>query len=240
MYGAADIAVFDLPPPRRMTAAALPASALMHAALLFAVALLAISEPLTALPLASIAVDLISAQDFAALTQPLATRPPAEKRAPAPAGAPDPERLAPRPAATAPEGQAITATDLLAAGILTDPRNAGLRRALTTLDPTERATQLCNIEALEQIRLAGAGAVPDTVVASAFGDTDLMGTLLHAPGAAFRSDRQWYRVSFDCTVKADYSAVSTFSLTLGAQIPEEQWDEHFLIGEDDEGDTDGG
>jgi len=88
--------------------------------------------------------------------------------------------------------------------------------------------QLCNIEALEQIRVAAPQYVPDTMVAYAMADMDVHGPTLIADGGAFRSRRNWFAIAFSCTVALDFSHVEAFQFTLGDAIPREEWDAHFL------------
>lgn len=94
--------------------------------------------------------------------------------------------------------------------------------------------QLCNIEALEQIKAAKPEFAPDTLVAYAFGDMNVAGGILTAPGAAFRSRRRWWNVSLRCAVAPDYTAVTAFEFTLGDEIPKDEWEEHYLTAEEAE------
>lgn len=109
-----------------------------------------------------------------------------------------------------------------------------IRRVMGTLDPGERMVQLCNIEGLEQIRRAAPSYDPDTLVSYAMADTTATGLTLSATGGAFRSRRKWYGVSFQCSIAADYSAVTAFSFKLGAAIPEDEWEDHNLNAEDED------
>lgn len=124
------------------------------------------------------------------------------------------------------------ATKLYAAAMLTRPDMASVRRGLGTLASSEKVAQLCNIEALEQIRLAAPQYDPDTLVGYAMADPVSTGLMLSAMGGAFRSRRQWYNVSFTCTAAPTLDGVTSFSFKLGDAIPESEWDAHFLNAED--------
>ena len=56
---------------------------------------------------------------------------------------------------------------------------------------------------------------------------------ISAPAAAYRSKRQWYAVSFNCTVAPDYGSVTNFSFKVGASIPRSEWESHYLNPQDE-------
>lgn len=183
----------------------------------------------------SIAVEMISASQFAALQAPAEppSVPVAPKTAP-PSGAAtaaESEAAAPKPKA-ATNGAMTQATTLYSGALLAEPASAKLRAAMPTLDGRERAVQLCDIEAMEQIRRSRPEFDPDMVVAYAMADMLVRDGALVADGAAFRSRREWYEVRFSCTVAADFSGVATFSFTVGSFIPHELWDAHYLTAEE--------
>ena len=126
------------------------------------------------------------------------------------------------------------ATRLYAGPLLDTPEMDSVRRSLNTVADSERVVQLCNIEALEQIKAAKPEFFPDTLVAYAFGEMNVAAGVLTAPGAAFRSRRRWWSVSLRCAVAPDYSAVTAFEFTLGDEIPRNQWEEHYLTEEEAE------
>jgi hypothetical protein len=196
-----------------------------------------------------VTVDLVSEADFEAATKttPVMTDapvPPALQAAngiqtqPRAAPPPRPEKPLPQ-VATAPPAPEIAsadgmteATQLLAGDVLRDPANRQVRETLPRLDPYERTTQLCNIEALEQLRLAKPGLVPDALVPTAFEETSILDGLMKAPKGAYRLDRQWFEVSFECSVGADLESVTAFRFKTGRAIPKDEWEEHSLIAED--------
>lgn len=210
---------------REVNLAAVACSVLLHASLVVAAAI-AVSQPEPARPVPSIAVDIISEAAFRALTR----MPQVPARL-----SPSPE---PEPPAATPEVQPepadapIVASTLLTGDILADPANRVVRETLPKLAPLERIVQLCSIEAGEQVRLAKPGTEPDTVAAASFDQPSFKDGVLVAEGAAYRDDRQWYRLSFTCEPREDLLAVTAFSLTLGELIPEAEWDSHNLNAED--------
>lgn len=210
-----------------------PASLLVHVLALVLLVLVGLAPRRIEAPDPSgIAVDLIGAAQFRALTAPApaplstlvlpdATTDPLA----APAVPDGPRTPAPASAPASPRGP-IRATRFFASDILAHDRR--IAAALTTLGPDERVVQLCNVEALEQIRIAARGTAPDTMVAYAMADMDVRGPTLTADGGAFRSRRTWFAIAFTCTVALDFSHVEAFEFTLGDPIPRDLWEEHFL------------
>lgn len=176
----------------------------------------------------SIAVEMLSAAQFAALLNP-AQAPVATSAAPAPAATSDATSDAkPDAPAKRPSTGTIRATDFYAGNLLAEPASAALRAGMKTLDGSEQLVQICSIEAIEQIRRARPEYDPDTVVAYAMADMAVRNGALIADGAAFRSRREWYELRFSCTAAADYSRVDAFTFSLGNFIPHELWDAHYL------------
>lgn len=174
----------------------------------------------------SIAVELMTAAQFAALTAPAETPPPAAAPTEPSIASSGANTSAPAPKMA--PGGTIRATEFFAGSLLAEPESANLRQAMTTLDGSERLVQLCSIEAIQQIRHARPEFDPDTVVAYAMADMVTRDGALIADGAAFRSRREWYEVHFSCVAAADYSAVERFEFSVGGFIPHDQWDAHYL------------
>jgi hypothetical protein len=146
-----------------------------------------------------------------------------------------PELAAPSIAPGVPElgaGGLYFATRLYTAQLLQSPEMATVREGLRTVASSERVIQLCNIEALEQIRLAAPHYEPDTLVSYAMSNPIQAGLVLTAAGGAFRSRRQWYNVSFKCVAAPTLDGVTSFLFKLGDAIPESEWEEHYLNAED--------
>ena len=49
--------------------------------------------------------------------------------------------------------------------------------------------------------------------------------VVSAKGAAVRSDKHWYALSFECTVTSDQLKATGFSFKLGDEIPPDEWDD---------------
>lgn len=211
----------------------------MHSLVLLAVGYLSLASPLAPPPPRSIAVELLSEQDFQRLAQPVVTALP--QLVP-----PAPPLVAPRPLVptSSPPGTAvekakttdgmIPATKLLAGAVLADPENIQMKETLPKMARPDRITQLCNIEGMEQLRLLKPEGEADSVAPSAFAETIIKGYDLEAPGGAYRSHRKWYAVRFTCTVSPDFASVRAFRFEPGVEIPESEWESHDLIAVDDD------
>jgi hypothetical protein len=187
----------------------------------------------------AVAVEIVTPAEFAAL-QPPAEAPPPIIASPAPAAEAAPavtaDRLAPS-AQLAPdiaENPTVTATRFYAADLLQQPAMQRIRQGLRGFADSERLIQICNIEALEQIRRAAPDTAPDTMVAYAMADLLSSGMTLTATGGAFRSRRRWFGIAFNCTVASGYEAVTAFDFKLGDAIPESEWEAHNLNAADED------
>ena len=136
--------------------------------------------------------------------------------------------------APAPPDGFTSADELFANRILSDPKNSQVKEMLPQLETTERLTQLCNLEGLEQLHLARPDELPDSISPAAFEPTSLGDMTLKADGAAFRAARKWYRFRFQYTVRRDFGAVEAYRYSIGQPIPESDWDAHDLIAEDED------
>ncbi|MEO5807017.1 DUF930 domain-containing protein [Devosia sp.] len=215
------------------TVRALPASLLLHGLTLAAMWAMFATRQLEAPTVPSIAIDIISEADYLRATRPVDTVPQAVPAVePQPEARPQPLEPKPEPASEVPEPNTIQATQFLANDILKDPKNQQVRDTLTLLDRSERITQLCNIEGLEQLRLFHPGERPDSLDPSALAETTVREYTLEAPGGAYRLNRKWYEIRLTCTVAPDYLSVSAFSFAPGPAIPKERWESHNLIDDD--------
>lgn len=142
-----------------------------------------------------------------------ATPGPAEETRPAP------------PTPTDPTPKMTDARAFYAATILARPENRSARDALKTLSPSERNEQICDTEAMEQIRRADAKFRPDRLIAYALENIEVDGDTLHAAGAAFRSAHRWFRLTFDCTLDAKRNTVTAFRFLIGDPIPSSRWND---------------
>lgn len=201
----------------------LPASVILHGGLL-AAALLVVPHPLRQPVQRVIAVDLVQQGPRPAVPVPISVAEAAAMPA------------APVPPATkveSPQDGMIAATDFYAGGILADPANAEVRANFPLLANGEQVVQLCNMEALEQLRLAEPPVIADTLVGYAFDSVSVTDGVLDAEGGAVRSGGRWFHFRYHCAVTPDVAAVSAFAYALGEPIPEDQWDDHFLNANDD-------
>ena len=212
----------------------LAASATVHALLL--IVLLRGVDPRVEAPRErSIAVDIITAAQYAAAitaapqAQLLAAPEPVTRQ---PGAAPAPVvPAAPPPAETNPSAM-VHATHLQAAEVLAEPASKQVRDTLALLGGDERVAQMCNIEALAQIHTADPRLVPDILVAYAMADMEVANRVVDADGGAFRSKREWYGFKFHCEVAADLQSVTDFSFSIGEPIPRDEWESHDLTAED--------
>lgn len=197
---------------------------------------LVMTKHLDAPQVRSIAVQIITPQQFREMTEVVPEQlNPNPRPAPTKIISPPIQAMPPpqaRPLAEDAAPGMIRSTQFFASGILKDPANRQVRDTLPLLAPDERITQLCNIEALEQLRKALPESFPDSMVASAFKETSIDAGTLDAPGGAYRSDRQWYAIRFSCSIAPDYESVVDFQFQVGAPIPQGEWESHNLIPED--------
>lgn len=229
MDGAMAADMGRLEPIRRMPVG-VAGSVALHAALLAALFLLTPLRNFVTPEPAAISVELVPLGTVEPAPEPL-------QAAPAPETAPVTETAPARPTPGSPTQDAdgvFHATTLYAQKLLQQPEMAAVRRNLTRLADSERVTQLCNVEALEQIRRAAPQYSPDTMVSYAMADPVSAGLLLTAMGGAFRSRRQWYSVSFQCVAAPTLDGVTSFSFQLGQPIPRAEWEDHNLNAEDED------
>lgn len=96
-------------------------------------------------------------------------------------------------------------------------------RSLRKLAPTDRLEQLCDYMAMQRIRQEHRPFRPDRAVAGAEKQPNISADTIVAKGGAFRSRKKWYALSYTCTAAPDHLAVTSFTYTIGAEIPEAKW-----------------
>ncbi|WP_232375794.1 DUF930 domain-containing protein [Mesorhizobium comanense] len=171
-----------------------------------------------------VSVDILTPEQFEASFRP----PPMAPAAPAP---PETRAATPPPAPISPKPQPPTApamirpTEMLSAKTLADPRSRQARADLKTFASDERMVQLCDLEAMDQIRRWRADFQPERVVPYATAEEKITGTTIAADGAAFRSRRNWYGLKFRCQLAGDGESVVGFEFLVGDLVPREKWDE---------------
>lgn len=112
---------------------------------------------------------------------------------------------------------------LLSAGVLSAGGSRAAREALRAMASDERAIQLCDYEALEQIHAWNAAYQPETLIAHAMAEAEVSGRTVEAKGGAFLSGRHWYGVAFRCEVSPDLGRVTAFAFKVGSEIPKRDW-----------------
>jgi len=196
----------------------IPASLALHALLAATLALMPLPKRPKRLEEERVSVDILTPQQFEATIHPM---PAPVVQAPEPQPPPKPAEP-PQPPA---QPSMIHATEMLSGKTLADPRSRQARADLATFATEERMVQLCNLEALDQIRKWRADCQPERVVPYATAEEKVKGTTIKADGAAFRSRRNWYGLKFDCELAEDGESVVGFEFLVGDPIPKEKWDE---------------
>ncbi len=98
-----------------------------------------------------------------------------------------------------------------------------IERSLRQLAPRERLIQLCDYTAMKRIRQDDRKFRPDRTVADAISETRISDDMVQAPGAAFRSRRKWYALSYTCKASPETLKVESFTYKIGEEIPESKW-----------------
>jgi len=109
--------------------------------------------------------------------------------------------------------------ELFTADALSNPR---ARQALGKLPPNRRIVQICNFEALEQIRHARPETLPEGLVPFSDGGGLISGQVLRATGGAFVSRRVWRDIEFECTVDEEFRSVTSFRFAIGKVVSESE------------------
>jgi hypothetical protein len=100
---------------------------------------------------------------------------------------------------------------------------ARFEKSLKMLAPVDRLEQLCDYTAMQHIRKDHKSFRPDRVVAGASGEPQIKDHTIVTKTAAFRSRKKWYALTFSCSAAPDHLAVTSFSYTVGDEIPESKW-----------------
>lgn len=160
--------------------------------------------------------------------------PPASSAAPLKAETPPQPTALPRTPAAEPRPQAsrqsgmVTPKSFFAGAVLADPRNRKTRAEIAGLMSDERLIQVCNIEAMEQLKRWRPGFEADHVVPYAEAEPVLTATTLDAKGAAVHAGDAWYKLRFTCRSTPDLETVVSFQFALGASIPADEWERYSL------------
>jgi hypothetical protein len=125
-------------------------------------------------------------------------------------------------------GTVIRATRILSGEALAHPLSRKMREMLPLFEEETRLEQLCNLEAMAQIAASLKQFHPDRVVAYARADVRIDNNTLVAEGAAFRSHRRWYDLTFTCGLSPDRQAVQDFEFRVSKAIPKRVWEQYNL------------
>ncbi|MDV4177379.1 DUF930 domain-containing protein [Rhizobium brockwellii] len=223
------------------------ASFALHAiAILLLLLLLPKAEPPLPLPDDGLSVEIVP-QAVESLKMPEPAKTPLPEQAKPEAAKPVAEPAAPvtnnPPAAAMPSVAPITlpvpkpmefveARQLFSDKVLADPRSRRAREALRGLAGSERNLQLCDLEALEQVRRAQPAMAPDALAPYAMAAEKVSGNSVEVKGGAFRSKRKWYNIQFKCELDAGSGKVVSFAFLVGDAIPQDEWQEHNLVADD--------
>ncbi len=101
--------------------------------------------------------------------------------------------------------------------------DARLERSLKMLGPVERLEQLCDYTAMTNIKKDGGQYRPDRAIAGAREEPHINGHTIEANGAAFRSRKKWYALTYRCTADEEHMKVLSFKYKVGDEIPESKW-----------------
>ncbi|MFN0217406.1 MAG: DUF930 domain-containing protein [Hyphomicrobium sp.] len=106
---------------------------------------------------------------------------------------------------------------------------ATLDKALSNLDPDERARQVCSIRGIDQIRADKALPKADRIQPGSQSQTPFDGKIVLATHGAVRAKDQWFALKFSCAVTENQMKATSFTYEIGAAIPEEQWEDRGLF-----------
>lgn len=101
--------------------------------------------------------------------------------------------------------------------------DARFERSLKMLDPGARLEQLCDYAAMTSIKQDRREYRPDRAIANARAEPRVAGHTIEATGAAFRSRKKWYALSYSCAADAEHMKVLSFRYKIGDEIPESNW-----------------
>ncbi|PRH86477.1 hypothetical protein C5L14_14130 [Labrys okinawensis] len=211
-------------PTNRDVSLGWPAALLLHVIVLALLFLLPRPAPLNQPPENSIEVEFVG--DIPKPPPPARPPPALPAKPPSADGIPQGGVAVPRPSEALPPPSPpamIQARKILSDLALADPRSRQARKMLPLLGRDERMEQLCNIEAMAQLRAWNHDLEPDLTIAYARAETRMGDASVTADGAAFRSRRQWFVLRYRCNLTLDLARVSAFEFQAGAAIPRNAW-----------------
>jgi hypothetical protein len=115
---------------------------------------------------------------------------------------------------------------VFAFGVSNATAAGSLDKSLMKLEPVERAQQACVIKGLDALRRSDKRlAKADRLMPDTFKRPNFDGSVVTAKGAAVHANKQWYALSFECTVSDDQMKALAFTFKLGDAIPPETWED---------------
>jgi hypothetical protein len=114
---------------------------------------------------------------------------------------------------------------LFALALATSARAGTIDQQLQRLDPEERAHQVCVIKGVDTIRHDKKFPKADRINTSITGRAAFNGTRVATKGAALRANNHWYALKFNCDVTPDQMKALSFTYEIGAEIPEDKWND---------------
>jgi hypothetical protein len=101
-----------------------------------------------------------------------------------------------------------------------DPR---FYASLARLDPVTRLDQICDYEAMLRIDHDTNPFHPDRLKADVTATPQRTSNSVTTTGAAFRSGKSWYSLSYTCRTDASHLKVTYFAYHIGKLIPKSEW-----------------
>jgi hypothetical protein len=102
-------------------------------------------------------------------------------------------------------------------------------RAMMKLEVETRIQLRCDDHLMGELRRHDGRFHPEEVVAYAFADDSVKGTVVSAPGAAVRGHGVWYHAEYHCQTSADGLDIEAYNYRLGVPVPRDEWEQHGLV-----------
>ncbi len=106
--------------------------------------------------------------------------------------------------------------------------DASMDRVLKELDPEERAHQACTLRGLGAIRQGTHLRGIDRIKSSTHSRAVFKNNVVTATSGAVRAGHHWYSLKYKCAVTDDQMKAKSFDFQLGAEIPEDKYEDYGL------------
>ncbi len=106
--------------------------------------------------------------------------------------------------------------------------DASMDRVLRELDPEERAHQACTLRGLGVLRKGTRLRGIDRIKSSTKVRATFKDNVVTATTGAVRAGRHWYSLKYKCAVTDDQMKAKSFDFQLGAEIPEDKYEDFGL------------